>query len=167
MFSGLGKIWPGLEQWLHQSGVTRDPYHGGTLNGNSCKRLLGHIDILAADCPLHVLPFVDAFRAFKKVVRACFSSDLDDNFEEIIFDFKKSYLALGISVTPKVHALFFHVPTFCRRHQIGLGIFSEQASEAVHSKFQKTWAKYKVSQLSESFGTRLLMAVNDFNSSHI
>ena len=150
-----------------KSGVTRDPYHGGTLNGNSCKRLLEHIDILAADSPLHVLPYVDAFRAFKKVVRACFSSDLDINFEKAISDFKKSYLDLGISVTPKVHTVFYHVPTFCRRHQVGLGIFSEQASEAVHAKFQKTWVKYSVSPLNESYGSRLLMAVNDFNSSHI
>ena len=92
---------------------------------------------------------------------------MDVHFEQTICDFKNSYLALGISVTPKVHTVFYHVPTFCRRHQVGLGIFSEQASEAVHSKFQKTWDKYKVSQLNDSYGSRLLMAVNDFNSSHI
>ena len=153
---------------MNQSGVSRDPYHGGTLNGNSCKKLLEHIDILQAICQITVQPYVVTFRAFRKVVRSCFSIHLDDDFEETINEFKENFIELGISVTPKVHAVFFHVPIFCKRHHTGLGIFSEQASEAVHSKFEKTWTKYKVSKVDNSlYNSRILKAVVDFNSTHI
>ena len=49
------------------------------------------------------LQFVQAFRAFLKVVNSCFGMSLRDGFEEDIIEFKRIYLALDISVTPKVN----------------------------------------------------------------
>ena len=163
----MGKIWCGLEEWLRASGVSRVPYHGGALNGNSCKRLLDHTDELQAMGPLCVLPFVKALRAFHKVVKSCFSIELHDTFEDDILAFKESYLDLHIAVTPKVHAVLFHVPEFCRRRATGLGIFSEQASESVHHQFKKTWEKYKVAMEHETHGSQLFRALADFNSSRM
>ena len=40
---------------------------------------------------------------------------------------------LEISVTPKVHAVFFHVQEFCELTKMGLGPWSEQTSESVSS----------------------------------
>jgi hypothetical protein len=57
--------------------------------------------------------------------------------------FKNDFLVLNSSVTPKLHAIFFHIPQFCEKEQKGLGFFCEQASEAVHSDFKKTWNRYK------------------------
>ena len=163
----MGKIWSGLEDWLKASGVSRVPYHGGALNGNSCKRLLENVDKLQNTAPLIILPYVRALRDFRKVVKSCFSINLHESFETDILAFKESFMDLEISVTPKVHAVLFHVPDFCRRRGTGLGIFSEQASESVHHKFQKIWDKYKVSREHPNHGQRLTRAVTDFNISHI
>ena len=55
--------------------------------------------------------------------------------------FKESYLDLQILVTPKVHAVLFHMPEFCRRRGTGLGIFYEQASESAYNQFKKNMGK--------------------------
>ena len=68
---------------------------------------------------------------------------------------------------PKVHTVFFHEHEFCDRHQTGLGIFSEQASEAVHSNFSVTWKRYKVSDIHSEYPSQLMRAVNDYNTSHL
>ena len=135
----MGKIWSGLDDWIKASGVSRVPYHGGALNGNSCKRLLDNVDKLQSVAPLAVLPYVRALRDFRKVVKSCFSAVLHGTFEDDIQAFRESFMDLDLSVTPKVHALIFHVPEFCRRRGTGLGVFSEQASESVHYKFNHTW----------------------------
>ena len=43
-----------------------------------------------------------------------------------------------------MHCVFFHVSDFCINSSRGLGFFSEQAMESVHSDFSKTWEKFKV-----------------------
>lgn len=113
------------------------------------------------------LKFVDAFKKFNEVVKACFTADLSPKFVEFIDEFKEAYLALNISVTPKVHAVFFHVKEFCTAHKKGLGFCSEQAMEAVHYDFTATWAKYKVSQNNPDYGNQLLRAVCEYNSQHV
>jgi hypothetical protein len=42
-------------------------------------------------------------RAFSKVVDSCFSNTLLDTYITDILKFKKAYMDLGITVTPKVH----------------------------------------------------------------
>ena len=51
---------------------------------------------------LNGLPYVHAFRAFSAVVDTCFGVALKDGYKENIQEFKRLYLSLGISVTPKV-----------------------------------------------------------------
>ena len=72
-------------------------------------------------------------------VAACYGDNLDKNFKAIIQSFEESYMALGIPVTPKVHAVIHHVGQFRELKKRDLGPWSEQASEAVHSDFLKLW----------------------------
>ena len=51
---------------------------------------------------LNGLPFIHALRGFSKVVESCFSNHLLDRYETDIAEFKRLYLSLGVSVTPKV-----------------------------------------------------------------
>ena len=163
----MGKLWTGVEDWINQSGVCRVAYHGGALNGNGSRRLLENIDLLQTLAPLHILPYVKTLRLFRKVVLSCFSLDLKMSYKDDIDAFKASFLDLGIAVTPKVHCIFFHVYELCSKNQRGLGLFSEQASESVHHKFEKTWTKYKVSKGNKDFDHQLLRAVAEFNTSHL
>lgn len=154
--------------WAEACCVVRDVRHGSSsFNGNSCKTLLEKIDILRSRSSIPgTLNYVETFDKFKMVVKACFSYDLNPSYKNVIEDFKKSYLQLGISVTPKIHAVFFHVPDFCQIVQKGLGFYSEQTMESVHSDFKNTWVKYTVSINHPDYPERLKRALCEYNSLH-
>ena len=120
------------------------PYTGASFNGNACKKLLSNFDILRSLCPIQRLKYVECFE-----------------------NFKTSYLSLGISVTPKVHTVLFHIIDFCESVDVGLGRYSEQTVEAVHADFKLTWNKYKVGESNPRYPSQLLKAVNDYNSKHL
>lgn len=150
---------PDALQWAQKCSVTREVYHGSSgFNGNSCRKLLSKVDLFRSNCCISSLKYVKAFDDFNAVVKACFSMKLDPNFRQIIENFKRSYLDLGISITPKVHAVFFHVPDFCAETQAGLGFYSEQATESVHSDFKRVWEKYKVGKDHPDYADRLRQA---------
>lgn len=154
--------------WAKLCNVERDVTNGGTgFNGNSCKSLLNKTDILRSICPLSCLKYVQVLDDFHSVVKACFGQVLDDEFQTHIDKFKKSFLDLEVSVTPKVHAIFFHVPQFCSKRQESLGFYSEQAMEAVHFEFKIFWNKHKVHDSHPSYPQKLLKTVCEFNAFHI
>ena len=79
------------------------------IQGNQSRAFLKKVDSLqlaleqeSDEVLLNGLPFVHAFRSFSCVVHSCFGVDLKDRYEEKIDEFKKCYLALDITVTPKV-----------------------------------------------------------------
>lgn len=95
--------------------------------GNACKALLEKVDVLKSICRRGCIKYFICFSDFKEVVTSCFSNKLNDDYKIIIKNFQRSYLALNISVTPKVHTVFFHVAHFCEKTNKGLGYYSEQA----------------------------------------
>lgn len=165
MVDALQRIWPDAEKWIELANVQRQAYHGGVLNGNGCMKLLQHINILEDSLKCPQKQFIAAFHAFKAVVDACYGMNLGD-FREAILEFSSAYTALEIRITPKVHAVMFHVRDFCERNTSGLGIWSEQSTESLHSDFDKTWQRYKVSGINSNYSTQLLKAVRDYNSKH-
>ena len=127
------------EQMAKKCNVQRDEKTKKLVfNGNSCRELLKHVDFLRSISSIETLKYVDTFSKFNLVVDSCLSLQLIDDFEKHINNFRLSYLQLGISVTPKAHSVFFHIKYFCNKHKKGLGYFSEQAMEAVHSDFKNT-----------------------------
>ena len=77
--------------------------------GNQSRAFLKKIDSLeqalqleSDDVLLNGLPIIHAFRSFSQVVDSCFGVGLKTGYEEAIREFKRCYLALGITVTPKV-----------------------------------------------------------------
>lgn len=157
--------------WATKCSVVREGLHGGEFKGNSCKILLNRIDELECiaknNTDFAVMKYVRVFRDFKKVVEACFGASLHVNYKEIIDNFKISYLQLGINVTPKLHMIFHHVAEFCDKNGIGLGKYSEQASESVHFDFSAMWAKYKVQLSHIDYNNKLLKSVIEYNSRHV
>ena len=160
-------MWDEAERWPKECYVSKGKAHGGSFNGNACRTLLNKIDLLQSLAPIQALPFIAAFRALKTVVDGCFGSELNADIKRLISEFKDLYLDLEINITPKIHCVFFHVPAFCLKYGHGLGRHSEQASESVHSDFQKIWCKYKVNVVNPKYGTSLLRAVTEYNSRHI
>lgn len=153
--------------WAKHCSVERESFHGGHFNGNSCRRLLKTLDYLRSICPIGCLKYVKCLELFKRVVHSCYGYVLDEKYMDHIHEFKTSYLGLGIAVTPKVHAVWYHIPDFCNSVNEGLGRWSEQAAESVHADFKHTWKKYSVSITHPSYCDRLLSAVEEYNGSHL
>lgn len=163
----MEKEWPEASSWAKACHVEREALHGGSFNGNSCHKLLSRVDILRGLCPIQGVKFAETFQLLKEVVNGCYSYGLDKNYLTLISKFRESFLALGIPVTPKVHCIFFHIADFCGQRNSGLGMYSEQSFEAVHSDFKSTWTRFKVSDENPRYAERLLSAVKDYNSKHL
>ena len=78
-------------------------------------------------------PCVKVYAAFDSLVEGCISVGLCLDYMDRVRSFQNAYLDCGVSVTPKVHAVFVHLGPFLEKHQVGLGKWSEQAFESVPS----------------------------------
>ena len=117
--------------------------------------------------PLGAKKFAEALHLLDEVRIHCFGQKLLPEFEQKIKNFEKKYRELNISVTPKAHALFQHCAEFCHEYGEGLGAFSEQSGETLHSDFLLCWNRYKRDKKHPSYLKQLLAAVVSYNSSHI
>jgi hypothetical protein len=153
--------------WAHDACIVRDQYHGGCLEGPACKKLLQKAEELRNILPRRLRRYASALKEFDLVRLACFGDSLNSDFETRIHQFKATYTGLGLSVTPKLHVLFHHVPEFCSRRDKGLGSFSEQATESAHSDFRTTWQRYQRPLNHPQYRGNLLQAVVNYNSFHI
>ena len=88
--------------------------------GNQSKKFLQKVDLLerelnkeSTEVMMKGLEYVQAFRAFDKVVSSCFGVSLKEGFKEDILEFKRVYTSLGISVTPKVNNLEKRLGSYC------------------------------------------------------
>ena len=146
-------------EWANQKNIVRAQYRGSsrvTAIGKSkrcCSRKFAML------CISH--------GKFNIVRKACFGKQLAPGYKESIEEFKTAFLKLNISIFPKIHALFVHVPQFCDRKKVGLGGFSEQASESVHSDFRKIWERFKLPLDHQDYSQNLLRTVLKYNSQHI
>ena len=168
MYNGIEKVWPGVTEWSSKHNVIRSEYHGGMFEGNECRKLLKNIDSLWTLCPDEHSGYAQALEDFNEVVASCYGYDLEPDFEEKIAQFKSSYLRLDINVTPKVHAVFYHISEFCKYTGMGLGPWSEQTSESLHHDFNLTWKNYKVKNMDNSrYATELYKAVCMYNGKNL
>lgn len=163
--------------WPKSLNIVAENYHGEVFDGNSCRRLLKEADkifdseICENGDKLRFIPIVETFKALNKIVECCFSvKKIDENVHEHIKRFKKVYLVTKISETLKVHVLVSHLEQCLKllNTSNGLGIWSEQAGEAIHREFLKYWSRYNVRSLDHpSYPRRLLSASVEFSSEHI
>ena len=171
LFSKINEMWgdnQGID-WALDHYIHLAPYRGGSLEGPQCKALLQdeRLADLKLSVPENLEKFVEVLHQFNLVRESCFGQDLAFNYKSQIEQFEIAYKKLGISVTPKIHCIFVHVPQFCDLKGVGLGFYSEQASESVHYDFKQTWNNYKVKENHPDFAKNLLKAVLKYNALHI
>ena len=166
--------------WPKQLHLLRENYHKG-FEGNQCRALLKKVEVLEKlvedDCEKHsekvmethpAKVFIDALKALNELVAGCFGKSLCSDYVERIQIFSEKYDQCKISITSKAHAIKSHLKPFLDKHNVGLSLFSEQAFEAIHSKFLQIWAKYKIKDKSNpNFFEALFRAVLDFNGGNI
>lgn len=154
--------------WIKKCSVQRQITKSGpSFNGNACKKLLDNLDSLRASSTIECLKYVQALQDFKNVVHHCFGEILRPSYEINIEKFKKSYLQLEKPVTPKVHAVFFHVLQFCKITGRALGFYSEQIVETLHYHYDTNWGRFKVNKNHPEYQKKILRSVCAYNSKHI
>lgn len=57
------------EKWVKYCAVEREAFHGGSFNGNSCRRLLSKVDYLRSVSPLACLKFVKCISPLDKLIK--------------------------------------------------------------------------------------------------
>ena len=144
----LEKVWPeGLYEWARQALQKFEKYFGGTLEGNQCSKLIDKYDILEniADGRFDIAPFIEFFKNFSLVKKACFGLRLDPDFEAIIDRFKDSLESLrelhDITITPKFHMICIDVKRICAMTGESLKL-NEQALESSHKRFKKIVVRF-------------------------
>ena len=107
MYDELEKLWPDVAEWAKSCKAFKCCRHGSGYNGNSCMRLIDpeNLDKLLKLIPQEFVMFVSSLRAFGRVVKSCFGLKLSTTYKADIESFRKCYLNLEISVTPKVRSL--------------------------------------------------------------
>ena len=164
------------KNWADSLGLSRSAHYGGQFNGNQCRTLLDNTDKLQkilqeADAHHIGKPIIDAFIAFNMIRQTCFATLRTRDYQTHINKFAEIFLKLGLSVTPKVHAVLVHVSQFLQRQiysDKGLGHWSEQASETVHSNFQSLYvgSSHKRAITHKDYGNELYKCVVSYNSRH-
>ena len=158
-------------QWLEKYVGKVDPSMG--FKGKQARSFLKKADEMARcrtpKFPRRLMKFIHALQKFNKVVSSCFGKKLKRNrYIENIRAFKIAFMALGISVTPKVHCVFRHVQEFCEPRKCGLGVYSEQVVEASHYDFAKVERWYPTNLKTDPrCAEKLLNAVTRYNGSHL
>jgi len=103
------------KDWSTECALVRPKFHGGEFNGNSCKILLNSVDKLEKIAPKEnneVQQVVKVLKDFKTIKDMCFGKEVKSDYRVAIKEFEASYKLLGISVTPKVHAVLDHIEDF-------------------------------------------------------
>ena len=167
LLDALQKKWSDTDKWLTLCHIQRQAYHGGSLNGNACLQLLQRVDLLESTLECPEKQFIETFRSFKAVVDACYGNNLSSDFQNAISKFSSDFMELPVRMTPKVHCVVHHIRQFCEKHSTSLGRWSEQSTESLHSDFEKTWERFKVSNGNPKYGSQLLKAVCNYNSNHV
>ncbi len=160
--------------WARHQHIMREQYRGGTLEGNQCRQLLKKSLDLARALPDKFRAFGLVLHRFDEVVTSCFGLEVVGDPETKIANFKQAYFTLPVTITPKVHCVFDHVPQWLHRQEarmgrkVGLGFATEQASEAVHRDFKQKWeAGFKIGETREEYKDRLLRCVVRYNGGHL
>ena len=163
-------------EFLKLSGVSHKAYFGGTLEGNQCSKLLDNYGLLENLAREHnrydIACFVRVFKAFQALKKACFSDDLDPDFELIIDEFKESLIALEevfeLSITIKFHILCIHVKEYCKITGKSMKYITEQAVESSHRAWKLFVQRYWVDpETNPMFLFQILRALEVWNAEAI
>ena len=104
LYDEVEKFWSDISEWAKGCKAYKCCRQGSGFNGNSCMKLIdpANLNELQKIIPQEYDMFVSALRAFGRVVKSCFGMALSPSYAADIQHFRKCYLNLGISVTPKV-----------------------------------------------------------------
>ena len=155
-----------LDQAITKLKVKRQRYHGGAFVGNDCIRLLEGREVIAN--VLKPQQFVSLHNNTQHTIGSTHQSDLALGLLSRLHSLHQIYSAARPlcdheiqsfcynayefghwfpinfpthSITPKMHVMIYHMPELAVRYRT-IGMFSEQAGEAIHTVFNKLDRQY-------------------------
>lgn len=166
-FKEMCKFYPDeMATWANQLKCVPEG-RSADFNGNSSKKLLKNIAVLRQICKDKLLGdfifYIDILGALNIVVESCFGSELLPDYEEKIFHMKELVDTNKVKYFPRLHILFEHVIQFLYYYEVGLAVFSEQATESVHHVWKELIKNYKCSPKSSNYADSMKRAVACFN----
>ena len=126
---------------LYKYKVFRSYYWNGTLEGNSCSRLLDNLEDF--QFPNMSMKLVNALIALKHVKEKCLGNVRKQGWHDSIRNFRKAWHDTGLSWSLKSHILSDHYEEYFNSYEsiadAGAAISSEQSGEMLHSRLQRVW----------------------------
>ena len=127
--------------------------------------------------PATLIPILDTFRKFDRVVAGTFGFTLDPNYRQIIADFKESfanaqeYCALvledELTVNWKIHCVTAHLEEFITEKGHSLGRYNEQCIESSHAALKPLVRNYGLSVRHKNSGIKSRRICETFSSQNI
>lgn len=172
----LEKISPSLcKEYLHACGLAKTANFGKDLNGHGAREFIRKwyiLELLIRKGKYEkerdeALQFIEILKQMDKVVNSCFGRTQSHDCVEQIGHLKQMFRSAGWKETPKLHALFVHVPQYLAHKNTGLAHISEHAFESIHRDFNLHYTNYKRSAEHPEFAEKLLQSVASYNSKHL
>ena len=153
-------------KFCDENGIKKSTYRGNALEGPQTLILLEKkLDLLQQSLPRRFAggsDFVAALKSFYALYLSCFQMTLATNWQNNLRDFRLKIEKLKWKTgSTKLHIILDHLDQFIQTKG-PLGPFNEQASEAVHHDWKKTWDDYKKYNHEDN----LLYAVGRYNYRH-
>lgn len=154
----------GVDSWIQSLHIKSQAW-SGDFNGNAVKKMLNNYSTLKNFLNPSMHFYSDIFGSLNKLVDACFSYELDPEYEAAFDHFEWIINEHGIPYTPKLHILLTHVLEFLHKHNMGLGAVSEQAIESLHHLWKVFFVNFKFGPDDQS--NALIRGISKFNSQNI
>ena len=143
------------------------PFLSGQFAGNECSKLLQNVDILQRiakkSCTYQVQGFIETFRSFRNFVNSYFGQIFDDSFLEKL-NTSSNYTSTCQSLCLLKHRPFFSMYQNSSNAMI-FDLFSESATEAVHSNFTDHWKS--TIELHPEYGSKFFQCIVNYNSKYL
>ena len=180
-YKTLGKLWSAsvgdgsdpADAFLKSKYLVPNTYQGQDLDGNKCMDLLRLHESLKTDLPPELKGWADLFKSFLDFADNCLTvAGPPDNYVVDYVDKLKANLEdLEIELTPSSHSAVHHVKHFydLAGTKFGLGLFSEQAGEALHYRWEDRVYNhaYRRPESHPQFAPQLMKGVGKWNSLNI
>ena len=162
------------ESWSKPLNCPRSEHHGGQFNGEQCVKLLENTKALNALLKTANAMSVGgrigkALEEFNAVRKSCFGQTCSPFYKIDIENFAHAWLNAKAPIIVKVHCTVVHVPQFLDMHpEKGLGWWSEQATEHIHSDLENFFARCKYHRNLDhpEFPNSFLKAIVSYCSLH-
>ena len=175
-----------IDDFLDKQNISKKGYMDSrSLEGNQTRRFLKATEKLrdayeeVGKLP-KAEPVIKLLESFSVLVTKTFGFKLESGYKDAIAKFSSAYRKLNredpktFAITPKIHIVMFHVLQYLELlngetgEERGLGYFSEQAFESVHSDMARMWENgRKVSASHKDFRETLRKFLVAYNSNNL